>query len=110
MQENSRSEENGSCGNDDIRAQLRQEGVVEQVGRKREVWKKRVEEHIGSMTETVMSGAVPGKRPGGRPRKHGDGDDESLLTLFLLYGLSMIQLISHIVCAVVNAGVLQCKR
>ena len=28
---------------------------MEQVGRKREVWKKRVEEHIGSMTETVMS-------------------------------------------------------
>ena len=36
--------------NDDIRAQLSQEGVVEQVGRKREVWKKRVEEQIGSMT------------------------------------------------------------
>ena len=30
--------------NDDVRAQLRQEGVVEQVGRKRGVWKKRVEE------------------------------------------------------------------
>ena len=29
--------------NDDIRAQLRQEGIVEQVGRKREIWKKRVE-------------------------------------------------------------------
>ena len=26
--------------NEDIRAQLRQEGVMEQVGRKREVWKK----------------------------------------------------------------------
>ena len=34
--------------NDDIRAQLRQEGVVEQAGRKREVWKKQVEEQIGS--------------------------------------------------------------
>ena len=55
--------------NDDIRAQLRQEGVVKQVGRKREVWKKRVEEQIGSMTEMVMSGAVPGKRPRGRSRK-----------------------------------------
>ena len=30
--------------NDDVRAQLRQEGVVEQVGRKRGVWKKQVEE------------------------------------------------------------------
>ena len=48
--------------NDDIRAQLRQEGVVEQVGRKREVWNKRVEEQIGSMTEMVMSGTVLGKR------------------------------------------------
>ena len=55
--------------NDDIRAQLRQEGIVEQVGRKREVWKKRVEEQIGSVTEMVMSGTVPGKRPRGRPRK-----------------------------------------
>ena len=55
--------------NDDIRAQLRQEVVVEQVGRRREVWKKRVEEQIGSMTEMVMSGAVPGRRPRGRPRK-----------------------------------------
>ena len=31
-----------SCENDDIRAQLRQEGVVEQVGRKRKVWKKQI--------------------------------------------------------------------
>ena len=35
-----------------------------------------------------------------------DDDDESLLTFFLLYGLSM----SQFVCAVVSAGVLQCKR
>ena len=55
--------------NEDIRAQLRQEGVVEQVGRKREVWKKQVEEQIGSITEMVMRGVVPGKRPRGRPRK-----------------------------------------
>ena len=39
-----------------------------------------------------------------------DDVDESLLTFFLLYGLSMIQLISQFVCAVVNAGMLQCKR
>ena len=55
--------------NDYIRADLRQEGVVEQAGRKREVWKKRVEEQIGSMTEMVMGGTVPRKRPRGRPRK-----------------------------------------
>ena len=55
--------------NDYIRADLRQEGVVEQAGRKREVWKKRVEEQIGSMSEMVMSGTVPRKRPRGRPRK-----------------------------------------
>ena len=55
--------------NEDIRAQLRQEGVVEQVGRKREVWKKQVEEQVGSITEMVMRGVVPGKRPRGRPRK-----------------------------------------
>ena len=52
--------------NEDIRAQLRQEGVVEQVSRKREVWKKHVEEQIGSITEMVMRGVVPGKRPRGR--------------------------------------------
>ena len=55
--------------NEDNRAQLRQKGVVEQVGRKREVWKKQVEEQIGSITEMVMRGVVPGKRPRGRPRK-----------------------------------------
>ena len=55
--------------NDDVRAQLRQEGVVEQVGRKRGVWKKRVEEQTGSMTEMVISGAVPGKQPKGSPRR-----------------------------------------
>ncbi len=53
--------------NDDIRAQLRQEEVVEQAGRQRDVWKKRVEEQIESMTEIVMT--VPGKKPRGRPRK-----------------------------------------
>ena len=55
--------------NEDIRAQLRQEGVVEQVSKRREVWKKQVEEQIGSITEMVMRGVVPGKRPRGRPRK-----------------------------------------
>ena len=55
--------------NEDIRAQLRQEGVVEQVGKRREVWKKQVEEQIGSITEMVMRGVVLGKRPRGRPRK-----------------------------------------
>ena len=54
--------------NEDIRSQLRQEGVVEQVSRKREVWKKQVEEQIGSITDMVMSGVVR-KRPRGRPRK-----------------------------------------
>ena len=47
--------------NEDIRAQLRQEGVVEQVGRMKEVGKRKVEEQIGSITEMAMSGAVPGK-------------------------------------------------
>ena len=51
--------------NYDIRAQLRQEGIVEQVRRKREVRNKQV----GSIAEMVMSGVVPGKRPRGRPRK-----------------------------------------
>ena len=55
--------------NVDIRAQLRQEGVMEQVGKKREVWKKQVEEQIGSITEMVMCGVVPGKGLRGRPRK-----------------------------------------
>ena len=55
--------------NEDSRPQLRQEGVVEQVGRKREVWKKHVEEQVGSITEIVMRGVVPRKRPRGRPRK-----------------------------------------
>ena len=49
--------------NDDIRAQLRQEGIVEQVRRKREVWKKQVEEQVESLAEMVTSGVVPGKRP-----------------------------------------------
>ena len=55
--------------NDDIRSQLRQEGVVEQVGRKKRSLEEWVEEQIGSMTEIVMSGTVSGKRPRGRPRK-----------------------------------------
>ena len=55
--------------NDDIRSQLGQEGIVEQVRRRREVWKKQVEEQVGSITEMVMSGVVPWKRPRGRPRK-----------------------------------------
>ena len=55
--------------NDNIRTQLRQEEIVEQVRRKREVWKKQVEEQVGSITEMVMSGVVPGKRPRGRPKK-----------------------------------------
>ena len=41
--------------NEDIRAQLRQERIVEQVGRKREVWKKQVEEQIGSRDGNAWS-------------------------------------------------------
>ena len=54
--------------NDDIKTQLGHEGIVEQVRRRREVWKKQVEQVV-SITEMVMSGVVPGKRPRGRPRK-----------------------------------------
>ena len=55
--------------NEYIRAQLRQERVVDQVGRMREVWKSKVEKQIGSITEMVMSGTVSGTRSRGRPRK-----------------------------------------
>ena len=48
--------------NYDIRAQLRQEGIVELVHSKKEVWKKQVEELVESITELIMSGVVPGKR------------------------------------------------
>ena len=44
-----------------IREHLGQEGIVENVGSKREAWKKKVEEKRGSITEMVMSGTVPGK-------------------------------------------------
>ena len=37
--------------NDDIRTQLRQEEIVEQACRKREFWKKQIEEQVGSITE-----------------------------------------------------------
>ena len=61
--------------NKDIRAQLRQEGVVEQVGRKREVWKKKVEEQIGSITEMAMHGVVPGQ-----DQEEGQESDGAMLT------------------------------
>ena len=55
--------------NDDISTQLGHEEIVEQIRRRREVWKKQVEEQVESVSEMVMSGVVPGKRPRGRPRK-----------------------------------------
>lgn len=61
----------GHVRNDDIRQQLRQEGVLEQVGRKREVWKKRVEKQIGSMAEMAMSG---------EDQEGGQESDEVMLT------------------------------
>ena len=41
--------------NDDIRTQLRQEGIVEQVRRKREVWKKQVEDVIANVIAMYLS-------------------------------------------------------
>ena len=41
--------------NDDIRTQLRQEGIVEQVRRKREVWKKQVEDVIANVIVMYLS-------------------------------------------------------
>ena len=41
--------------NDDIRTQLRQEGIVEQVRRKREVWKKQVEDVIANVVAMYLS-------------------------------------------------------
>ena len=52
-----------------IRECLRHEGIVDQVGHKREVWKHRVEERKGSLMERVMNSTGPGKRPRGRSRK-----------------------------------------
>ena len=37
----------------------------------REVWKKQVEELVGSITDMVMSGVVPGKRPRGGQKSDG---------------------------------------
>ena len=54
---------------DDIRAQLRQERIVEQVCRKRGSLEETGRKQVGSITEMVMSVVVPGKRPRGRPRK-----------------------------------------
>ena len=55
--------------NEVIRERLKQEAVVAQVKRRREVWREKVIENEGSLVNRVMNGQVAGKRPRGRPRK-----------------------------------------
>ena len=52
-----------SCENDDIRAQLRQEEVVGQVGRKREVWKKQIANWMSGMAITGSQPIGPSDFP-----------------------------------------------
>ena len=59
----------GCMRNEVIREKLKQEAVVAQVKRRREVWRKKVIENEGSLVNRVMNGQVAGKRPRGRPRK-----------------------------------------
>ena len=55
--------------NEAIRERLKQEAVVAQVKRRRELWREKMIENEGSLVNRVMKGQVAGKRPRGRPRK-----------------------------------------
>ena len=52
-----------------IRERLKQEAVVAQVKRRRELWREKMIENEGSLVNRVMNGQVAGKRHRGRPRK-----------------------------------------
>ena len=52
-----------------VREILKQEAVVAQVQRRREMWREEMIENEGSLVNRVMNGQVAGKRPRGRPRK-----------------------------------------
>ena len=47
---------------------LKQEAVVAQVKRTRELWREKMIENVGSLVNRVMNGQVAGKGPSGRPR------------------------------------------
>ena len=55
--------------NEAIRERLKQEAVVAQMKRRRELWREKMIENEGSLANRVMKGQVAGKRPRGRPRK-----------------------------------------
>ena len=55
--------------NEAIRERLKQEAVVAQVKRRRDLWTEEMIENEGSLVNKVMKGQVAGKRPRGRPRK-----------------------------------------
>ena len=55
--------------NEAIRERLKQEAVVAQVKRRRELWREKMIENEGSLVNRVMKGQVAEKRPRGRPRK-----------------------------------------
>ena len=51
---------------------MKQEAVVAQVKRGREVWREKMIENEGSLVNRVMNGQVAGKRPRGRLKKWRD--------------------------------------
>ena len=55
--------------NEAIREKLKQEAVVAQVKRRRELWREKMIENDGSQVNRVMNGQVAAKRHRGRPRK-----------------------------------------
>ena len=55
--------------NEAIRGRLKQEAVVAQVRRRRQMWRERMIEKEGSLVKRVRNGQGAGKRPRGRPRK-----------------------------------------
>ena len=55
--------------NEAIRERLKQEAVVAQVKRRRELWREKMIENEGSLVNRVMKGQGAGKKPRGRPRR-----------------------------------------
>ena len=55
--------------NEEVRQRLQQRSILDVVREKRESWRVKVMETLGSLMERVMAGEVEGRRPRGRPRK-----------------------------------------
>ena len=87
------------CEKRTYKERLKQEAVIAQVKRRREMWREMMIENEGSLINKVMNGQFAGKRPRGRPRKRWRDEILSIVPLHFDYFVQYVDYVCITICS-----------